>query len=117
LGVYAIEVPHRQGKIRIGRFYEQMIVVDHLYPRMDDHPILFNQFPQQPNMSSPIFLIFKYVLTLVPAGSDVVKSIGILDSQRSYHAPNISRIIYIASSYFCHIFRRLYSRPDPVFTS
>ena len=84
-----VEELHPFGKIGEGRLDQEMVVVRHQAVCVADPPAALDHMREDVEIQVPMFVRKEDVLARVPATSDVVDSVLVLDAKRSSHGESV----------------------------
>lgn len=90
LGIYPIQLPHAEGKVAVGCFYEKMKVISHQAVGVANPIITLIDMLEGVQEVLTVLIIFEYWLFFIAAGRDMIHCTGVLDTEWSGHGRRLS---------------------------
>jgi hypothetical protein len=90
LRIDAVQLAHAEGKIAVGRFDQEMIVVIHETVSVTDPVIPFIDMLKRVQKANAIMVVFKDSFLLIAARGDMIDCAGVFNAKGTGHAETLA---------------------------
>ena len=90
LRVHAVELPHSGGEIAFYRFYDEVVVVAHLAPRVNPPVVAFTDLREDRKPCQTVGVVVVDILTPVATRGYVIQAAGNFKTERTGHGESVN---------------------------
>ena len=91
LRINAVQLTHAQGKIAVGRFDQEMVMIVHEAVGVADPIVPFIDVLERIQKVDAILIVFEDGLLFITAGSDMIDSTGVFYAERTAHTGTLAK--------------------------